>query len=652
MCGISGILYRHPTGARVDSARVSAMLSAMAHRGPDGDGVYACDRLAMAVNRLAIRGVEAPQPPLMVHPSGIVVACNGEIDNHRELREILAQRGHVIDQTTDVAVIAPLYLEYGPQFLEHLQGVFAIALWDAPRKQLLLARDRAGERHLLYALSDDAVCFASELSGLVAAMPTPPQLDRESLPHYLQSGFCPSHHSLLAHHHKLQPGEVIVIDAAGARHEHYWKAPIGVTPKSAPDMAAFDDILRGAVLRQTDIDVDYGVLLSGGVDSALVTAIARAVRPERKLTAYCVRFAETSFDEGQHAADVAQQLGCDFVPVTLQPDDVPGRLHKLIAATGEPLADPAWMAQSLVTERASQDVHLLLAGEGADELFGGYPTYLGARLHGRFERLPASMRAGIRRLVSALPVSDKKMTVSFLLKQFVHGPELDGFSRHLLWNARISPEWLRRLGFDPPGDQGRHTACDLMDAIQHYDFTHSLPDALLAKADRGSMCHAVEIRGPYLDRQVIEFAATLPVEWRVRGLTTKVFLKAFAQRYLPTSVVHQRKRGLSIPLCQWLHGPLHGWATQRLSASVLADAGIDTTTALALLDEHTLRRADHSRAIWVLVVLSEWLEWLAQQQRASVDLSRRADARPPRVEAAPPARSLEASVALHANFSG
>ncbi|MBM7123872.1 asparagine synthase (glutamine-hydrolyzing) [Dyella flava] len=612
MCGICGI-WQRDAGRPVAHAaqKTRTMLHAMSHRGPHGDAFATREHLSMASNRLAIRGVDQHQPPLIEHEAGIIVACNGEIDNHRSLRQSLAEAGHHITLSTDVAVIAPLYLEKGLDFLEHLQGVFALALWDSRTQRLILARDRAGERHLYYAKTDNAIYFASELASLLTAR-AGTQLDKDGVARYLRSGYCAAPGSLVKDHYKVRPGEMVVFEGASTRHMRYWDFPTEKPAKQAPPPASFDPVFRNAVFRQSDIDVDYGVLLSGGVDSALMTAVARDLRPEKKISAYCIRFAESSFDEGQYAAEMAQQLGCDFVPVTVSAGDVPGMLHELVTSTGEPLADPAWIPLSMVTRRASQDVRVLLAGEGADELFGGYPTYLGARWSGHYARLPKSLRALSQNLIEKLPTSDKKVTLSFLLKRFIRGQELDGLARHLLWTASIGPDWLRRLGITPPTDNTAHDPSRLIDALQRFDFNHSLPDALMAKADRGGMLHGVEIRAPFLDQSVIEFAATLPLDARVHGLTTKAFLKQYAQQYLPKSVVTRRKRGLSVPLATWLREPLHGWAQSRLSSATLANVGINTDAALELLAEHQARLSDHSRAIWTLIVMSEWLMWFSR----------------------------------------
>ncbi|WP_329741856.1 asparagine synthase (glutamine-hydrolyzing) [Dyella sp. A6] len=620
MCGICGIVTRttdHDAAALEQAAQ--QMLRQLAHRGPHGDALSVRGTAAMAVNRLAIRGVEEMQPPLIELSDGILVACNGEIDNHRELRRFLAQCGHEVPFSTDVAVIAPLYLEKGLSFVEHLQGVFALALWDTRRQRLILARDRAGERHLYYNVDGSTIRFASELAAL--ADPAAP-LDHEAIAQYLQSGYCPAPHSFLAGHHKVCPGEMIVFEPEETRHVRYWQFPQRPATATTPAPRSFDHVMREAVHRQSEVDVDFGVLLSGGLDSALIAAIARSLRPARTLPAYCIRFAEASYDEGSDAERTAERLGCPFVPVTVSADDVPTTLRELITSTGEPLADPAWIPLAQVTRRASQDVRVVLAGEGADELFGGYPTYLGAQFAGRYAHLPAGLRAGLRHLIERLPPSDRKVTLSFLLKRFISGQELDGLSRHRLWTSHIAPDWLRKLGIEPPvWTNDTAAAGTLLDTVQQFDFTHSLPEALLAKADRGGMLHGVEIRAPFLDSTVIEFAAGLPARARVRGLTTKAFLKDYGRLYLPRSVTHRRKRGLSVPLATWLRGPLHDWAKARLSAPALAEAGVRVETALELLDEHASRRNDHARAIWTLLVLAEWLEWRVQMQASASDRS-------------------------------
>jgi asparagine synthase (glutamine-hydrolysing) len=265
----------------------------------------------------------------------------------------------------------------------------------------------------------------------------------------------------------------------------------------------------------------------------------------------------------------------------------------------------------LLARRAARDVKLALAGEGGDEVFGGYPTYLAARINESYAKWPASLRALIRAIVQRWPDSDKKMTVPALLKQFVSGVHTNGVARHLFWKANVSEATLRRLGVQSAAPDVLESPPDnLIDALQQIDLETTLAEGLLTKSDRAGMASAVEVRAPFLDQSVLEFASTLPVNQRVRGFCTKYFLKEYASRYLPRAIVHRRKRGLSVPLKQWLREPLYDWARETISGGVLVEAGISETAALSLLEEHRRREADHTRALWSMIVLAEWFRWL------------------------------------------
>jgi asparagine synthase (glutamine-hydrolysing) len=287
-------------------------------------------------------------------------------------------------------------------------------------------------------------------------------------------------------------------------------------------------------------------------------------------------------------------------------------LKSLIGMVGEPLADPAWVPTTLLAQRAAQQSKMALVGEGADELFGGYPTYIGTGVAERFVQLPSWLRSAIRRAMEALPLSEKKVTISFLLKRFVEGAGLNGMTRHRFWVSNITPVLLRRLGVTPM-ELESHDADggDLLDQAQRWDLETLLAEGLLTKADRASMSSALELRAPFLDEDVMEFAKSLRVEDRVRGFETKVFLKRYARRYLPDKVVNRRKRGLSVPIGSWLRGPLKEWATATLENGHLEQAGIRTSVAMELFSEHCQRKADHARALWTLLVLGEWLDWVA-----------------------------------------
>jgi asparagine synthase (glutamine-hydrolysing) len=617
MCGICGIVRRDGPVRPGDRDRVVAMVGALAHRGPDASTVETVGRGVLGITRLTIRAPHGGHQPVHDHGSDVLAVCNGEIDNHRELRAWLADHGHVIGDPGDISVLAALYAQLGPDFVQRLVGAFAIAVWHPSEETLLLARDRAGERPLFFIQDQDEIVFATEVAALAADHESSLSKDPEGLERYLRRGVFPAPSSPFREVRKVAPGEWVCFTPLGISGHRYWRWPVTSTAKERPDLEAFDAVFRRAVERQSDVDVEFGVFLSGGVDSSLVAAVARSIRPDHRLQAYTIRFSESSFDEGAFARRVAEDLGIACAEVWVRPEDLAQELPGLMRAVGEPLADPAWIATVLLARRAADDIRVALVGEGGDELFGGYPTYLGAMHAQRYRRLPAPLRGLVEAGIAHWPQSEKKMPVSYLLQRFVEEADREGVARHLQWTATIPLPLLRRLGVDPaPLPIGQDRPGELLDRLQLLDFEVALGEGLLTKADRASMRSALELRAPFLDAGVIDFAASLPRSQRVRGLTTKVFLKRYARRYLPRSIVHRRKRGLSLPLASWLRGPLYEWAAGRLTASRLGEVGIDERAAVGLLEEHRSQQADHGRPRWALLVLSEWLDWAATRTRA------------------------------------
>jgi asparagine synthase (glutamine-hydrolysing) len=616
MCGICGIVaLRGFTDSEPARLRVDAMLTSLLHRGPDAVGINEGLHAVLGATRLAIRGLDDGMQPITDAQSGVVAVCNGEIDNHRQLRRWLAERGRPVTQATDVAVIPALYAELGPSFPEKLIGAFAVAVWDPLAQRLVLARDRAGERPLFFATHGGEIIFATELAAMVAQRRLPVTLDGDALRKYLQFGNFSSPDTPFGEIQKLSPGEFVEFDGRGVRRRTYWRWAIVETAKQPPAPEDFDKTFRDAVGRQSDVDVHFGVFLSGGIDSSLVSAVARSLYPERPLKAYTLRFEEASYDEGSFAEIVARQLNLELATVWVTPEGVRSELKTLVRLVGEPLADPAWLPAALLAKRASQDIHLALVGEGGDELFGGYPTYIGAGLAEKFSRLPGFLKSAFRRVVETLPPSEKKVTISFLLKRFVQGADLDGLARHRMWVSNLTPALLRRLGVVPVESSAESdgVAGHLLDRLQRWDLETPLAEGLLTKADRASMSSGLELRAPFLDEAVLAFAAALPVEARVKGFETKTFLKRYALRYLPREIVYRRKRGLSVPIGRWLRGPLREWAEEALENQQLTAAGVQPSAALDLLAEHCQRKADHARALWTLLVLSEWLNWVGEE---------------------------------------
>ena len=644
MCGICGIAWGPGLFDPAEAERrVASMVDGLVHRGPDDAWVEKAGQAVMGATRLAIRGLASGRQPILDPASGVMAACNGEIDNHRELRDWLERRGRPVDLATDVAVIPGLYLELGESFIERLIGAFAIALWDPGAGRLLLARDRAGERPLFFHQAGETLRFATEIAPLAQTAGIRLTPDSRALAGYLQFGSFVAPETPFAEIQKVAPAQIVVFERGRIRRRRYWRWEIATAPKSKPAIERFDEVFRAAVRRQGDVEVDCGVFLSGGVDSSLVAAVARQVFPDRRFRAYTLRFGEASYDEGSFAEEVAGRLGIESIPVWIKPEDFPKGIAELVQLTGEPLADPAWVPTALLARRASQEVKLALVGEGGDEMFGGYPTYIGAAAAERYARLPGALRGVLRRAIDAWPPSDKKVSLSFLLKRFVAGAELEGIERHLLWTSNIPPAILGRLGVFPAERERGAEPGALIDRVQRIDLETSLAEGLLTKADRASMRSALELRAPFLDQLVMEFAATLPVRDRLRGITTKFFLKQYALGYLPRRIVHRRKRGLSVPLGRWLRDELYPWASGRLDAAGFASVGVDPRAARDLLDEHRARRADHARALWTLLVLAEWIDWASGTLRQRLRLRRPVLAAAPRPASPAPSSRAGAS---------
>ncbi len=608
MCGICGsVILSEGNGSE---GLLPAMVGKLGHRGPDDSRWSHLGDAHFGATRLEIRCGKGGRQPLVDVDRKLIAVCNGEIDNHKDLRTWLVKRGHSFVDESDVAILPALYRELGTEMFERLEGPFALVLWDAVNRQLILARDRAGERPLFFLQCGGRTVFASELASLVAGLDEPQVLDSESMLSYIARGWflppgCPYQGI-----EKVAPGSFIALGKGKVLKRRYWRWHFAPHGERKSDQNEFDRILRQAVRRQTDNDRDFGIFLSGGLDSSLIAAVARDLFPARTIRSYTLRFDEASFDEGDAAREVADRLSLVQEEVWVRPQQMVRILAELVRTTGEPLADPAWVPVALLARRAAEDVGVVLAGEGGDEVFGGYPTYLGLGFARAYSRLPGALRKLVANIVNRLPVSDRKVTVSYLAKRFIDGWDADPIVRHSNWTSAVPVPVLNRLGihFPPPLHETMKNA-HLLDIIQVLDFESSMAEGLLTKIDRAAMRYSLETRAPFLDRAVLDFASSLSPHERVHGLTTKSFLKDFSLGYLPRSIVHRRKRGLSVPLGAWLRGPLRDWAREGLSGDEMTMIGLDKKKTAGLLDEHLQHRRDHSRPIWLLLTLAEWVRW-------------------------------------------
>ncbi len=613
MCGIYGLVGRDP--AEPHEAVLARMAATLVHRGPDGDGHLRVGDAGLGCRRLAIIDVAGGAQPLANEAGDVVAVCNGEIYNHAALRAALVDRGHRFRTRSDAEVIPHLYEEHGVDFLARLDGMFGLALWDARRKRLVLARDRMGEKPLYYAATPGGFCFASEPKALLATGLVSREPDWAALAGYLRTGYVAAPASAFRDVVKLPPGGRLVLEGEGVRVDRYWEvAPLLAAPASALGLDEAARELRAhlerAVRAALVSDVPLGVFLSGGLDSTAVAALARPAF-DGELRTFALGFDVAGFDERDHAALAARALGTRHRTLTITPELFLEGVRDFVAVMDEPLADPALVPTFLLSRFARTDVKVVLVGEGGDELFAGYPTYLGGVLSARYRGLPGAVRRALAAAAPLLGAPRGNMTARYLLRRFLEGAERPDVVRHREWIGCLGAEGLDALAADggplgPVAEPATPPARTPVDALLAVDLTGYLADDLLPKLDRASMAASLEGRAPYLDHRLVEFACRLPVELKLRGLATKRVLRRAVADVVPRPILRRVKRGLSVPLATWFAGPLLGFARDtldRLDPAVFRPAAVQ-----ALLDEHLAGRADRRRELWALVVLQLWSE--------------------------------------------
>jgi asparagine synthase (glutamine-hydrolysing) len=621
MCGICGIAAPG-RGAVADVEAVRRMNERLVHRGPDSDGLFHDGGVALAMRRLSIIDLDGGDQPIANEDGTVAVVQNGEIYNYRELRAELERRGHRFKTHSDTEVLVHLYEEHGDAFVERLRGMFAIALWDARERRLLLARDRFGIKPLYYRLRDGTLSFASELKAMLEQPGFSREIDARAVAAFLAFNSIPAPLTIFAEARKLHAG-TLAVWRDGELTQHRYARPEPVPAEQArrrPQGELANELretLRDSVRAHLVADVPVGVLLSGGVDSAGLVALAAGEQADPVKT-FSVGFEETSFDELDRARLVAERYTTEHHEIVLRPDAVE-LLPKLVEAFDEPFGDSSALPTYLVSELAAGEVKVALSGEGGDELFGGYYTYVADLLAARVGRLAALAAP----LAERLPSSDAKLSLDYKAKRFARGAHLPPLERHHAWKEIFSRELQTALlgsrdpGWDPVDlyrERYAETAgAEPLARLQDVDLGIYLVDDLLVKTDRSSMAHSLELRVPFLDNEVAAAALGLATPLKVRGLAKKRLLRQALAPLLPKEVLRGPKQGFSIPVAAWLRGPLQPFARETLSTETLIRQGwLDPATVTAQLDTHCAGREDLSRRLWGLIAFTLWFDRYAQ----------------------------------------
>ncbi|HEX6455187.1 MAG TPA: asparagine synthase (glutamine-hydrolyzing) [Solirubrobacterales bacterium] len=615
MCGICGLVS---AGRAPDIEAVTRMNRRLVHRGPDDDGLFCEGPAALAARRLSIIDLDHGHQPIENEDGSAVVVQNGEIYNYRELKRELTGAGHRFATDCDTEVLVHAYEQWGEGFVERLRGMFAIALWDKRRRRLLLARDRFGIKPLYYRHRDGELSFASELKAMLEQPGFSREIDPKAVAAYLAFNSIPAPLTIFAEARKLPPGFLATWEGGELELRRY--ARPGPVPAeeirrgSADELAAeLREVLDDSVRAHLVADVPVGVLLSGGVDSGGIAALASR-HVEEPLRTFSIGFEEAGFDELSRARLVAERYGTDHHELILRPDAVE-LLPRLVEAFDEPFGDSSALPTYLVSQLASEHVKTAMSGEGGDELFGGYYTYVADLLARRVGRLAALARP----LAEALPSRTERVGFDYKAKRFARAAALPPLERHHGFKEIFSPGARAELAgphasaWDPLDlyrERYAETAgSDYLARMQDVDLGIYLVDDLLVKTDRLSMAHSLELRVPFLDAAVADFAFSLPRKLKVRGSAKKRLLRQALEPLLPREIVHGRKQGFSIPIAAWLRGPLEPFAREVLAPSALSRQGLlDPAAVTPLLDRHCAGREDLSRQIWGLMALTLWYD--------------------------------------------
>jgi asparagine synthase (glutamine-hydrolysing) len=620
MCGIVGIIRNDDK--HIDGHLLEQMCQSIVHRGPDEKGLYVNGSVGLAMRRLAIIDLKGGQQPIHNEDSTKWIVFNGEIYNYRELRERLEKSGHKFYTSSDTEVILHAYEQYGADCPQYLRGMFAFAIWDDLKKELFLARDRVGKKPLLYSYTTNQFIFASEFSPLILHPDISREVDYEAIHYYLSFMCVPAPFTAYKAIRKLEPGHSLRYKNGEIKIERYWRPDFKkkeiLNEQEAGERTI--EILRDAVRVRLISEVPLGAFLSGGIDSSAVVALMSELSSEPVKT-FSIGFEEQDFSELEHAKRVAQHVGAEHHEFIVRPEALEV-LPVLIEHYGEPYADSSAIPTYYVAKETRKKVTVALNGDGGDECFAGYERYAAMRIAEIYQKIPRLLRESfIESIINLFPVSEDKRSRFRDLKRFFKVASLPTIDRYLRWTSVLDTKAKQELYTEKFSSAvAEYQASDFLtpwfnqvngggvvDAALLADTMTYLPNDLLVKVDIASMAVSLEARSPFLDHHVIEFAASLPSDFKLRGLTTKYLLKRVLGNLLPSENLTRRKMGFGVPINHWLRGKMQAFLRETLLSEKAQNRGIFRPEVVkAMVDRHTSGKQDHSHQLWTLMMLELW----------------------------------------------
>ena len=622
VCGIAGFTHRSRVVApdRIQKATLS-----LVHRGPDQQHVYRSASIDLGAVRLKIIDLQGGDQPMAAEDGDTVVAFNGEIYNQAELRCELESRGHRFRSRCDTEVVLEAFREWDTDCFARLRGMFAVALWTESRKRLVLGRDRLGIKPLYFYRRGSDLYFGSELKAILEHPEVDRRLDLEGLNYYLSLNYVPCPCTLVEGIRKLPPGHWLEWRDGQVRSETYWRLEFRPQPHWTLESAteALDSLLKQAMREHLISDVPLGVWASGGLDSSTILHYA-ASQVSGRLKTFSISFQGRSFDESRYFRQIAAQYGTEHYEADLNPSlDLAGAIEELAYYSDEPSADAGALPVWFLSRLSRQHVTVALSGEGADELFGGYITYQADRWARLAARVPAPLRRLALRGAQLWPVSDDKVSFEYKVKRFLEGSFLTPDEAHCHWNGAFSASQKAAFFQAPqcnglgflfnllPPDAGR---AGFLNRYLWFDQSYYLPDDILYKCDRMSMAHSLEVRPAFLDHRIVEFAASLPEDLKIRGGRLKYVLRELMKDKLPAAILRRKKEGFDIPTHEWLRGPLRPLLLDTLTAEALRRSQVFRAEAVqTTIRRHLERRANLGFHLWGLLILVLWMNrWKVQ----------------------------------------
>ena len=621
MCGIAGFTHRNGAG---DPERIWEITRALTHRGPDEQNVWESGEVSLGAVRLKILDLEQGQQPMLSDDGDTVVVFNGEIYNHLELRRELIGRGRRFQSQCDTETLLEAFLEWDTGAFPRLFGMFAAAFWSQSRQRLVLVRDRMGIKPLYVSQRRGELYFGSEVKTILKHRELSHSIDGAGLHHYLSMNYVPGSATLVEGIEKLAPGHWMEWSAGRASVQPYWKLEFAPDHRiTLPDAKEeLDHLLRESVREHLASDVPLGVWSSGGLDSSTMVHYA-AGKTSGQLKTFSVSFPGRKFDESRYFQLIAECYGTDHHEFELTPGaGLADAIQEFAYYSDEPSADAGALPVWFLSKMTRREVTVALSGEGADELFGGYSTYLANRYARRLRVLPMWLRRWAGRAAGRIPVSDEKIGLDYKITRMLQGSVLDPVQAHHFWNGTFSPgsrrlllnlEGRRRMRPGQPLELPQNLAAPgdgvgYLNRFLWLDQMYYLPDDILYKSDRMSMAHSLEVRTPFLDHRIVEFAARLPQDLKIRGGQLKYVLRELMKNRLPPAVLHRRKEGFDIPAHDWLRTILRPLLLDTLNERTVRQSGIFSWPAIeSSIRAHMERRANLGYHLWGLLVLFLWM---------------------------------------------